>query len=191
MLGIAWRCNMDALRYRLCFSVGSRCSSKKTLNKQSMAESQTIGLQFKTHSFQWSLAQKHGSICGLHRTYDQTWTMTPGDSKREKIKSKGDQKLHQKQAKGRQKEAKGNQKWAKGRQKETKRAPNFEKFNISRHKKGRSRTIWEKVGVARPRDHLFWINFHKKSMYESMWKSMPKKSRFLKNLWWGNEPAIW
>ena len=84
--------------------------------------------------------------------------MTPGDSKREKFESKGDQKLHQKQAKGRQKEAKGNQKWAKGRQKETKRAPNFEKFDISRHKKGGSRKICEKVGVARPRDHLFWIS---------------------------------
>ena len=51
---------------------------------------------------------------------DQTWKMTPGDSKRDKIESTGDQKLHQKQAKGRQKEAKGNQKWAKWRQKETK-----------------------------------------------------------------------
>ena len=85
--------------------------------------------------------------------------MTPGDSKREKIESKGDQKLHQKQAKGRQKEAKGNQKWAKGRQKETKRVPILRIFDISRHKKGGSRKIWEKVGVARPRDHLFWNNF--------------------------------
>ena len=110
--------------------------------------------------------------------------MTPGDSKSEKIESKGDQKLpqgHQKWTNGRQKGVKGNQHWAKGRQKGSKRAPNCDKFRYTSTWKGR---VSEKVGNSgcrpAPRPSIFEqlsINNQWTNRCESRcWKSH--------ELWW-------